>query len=155
MGYCQDLVDHFEHQPSRSGRDAEPSGRNPADLRERLAAAQAALAAREAARVPPLLQDAHPEVGGGVQVSIESHSLLFLHISIVFFKGSTKELDLLLPASHLLEPYHPQGQHMVSTHATFATHHIHRLGFKFEGLVKTPTLYCNASRSSPMDRSPI
>ena len=63
----QDLEGDFEYSPSRYRAGGEPGGLKPADLRERLAAAQAALAAREAGRAPPLLQDAHPEVGGGVQ----------------------------------------------------------------------------------------
>lgn len=67
--FGEDLVDDHSYQPSSSGFEAGPGGWVPPDVRAKAAAARAAAAAaaRERAREVPILQDAHPEVGGGIQ----------------------------------------------------------------------------------------
>ena len=67
----QDLVDSSSYQPSSSRQEGGSSGWGAGpDVRAKAAAARAvaAAAARERAREVPILQDAHPEVGGGIQV---------------------------------------------------------------------------------------
>ena len=64
--FSQDLVDDYSYQPSSSRGGAVPSNGDPRNIRTQAAEARAAGAARAAA--VPVLQDANPEVGGGIQV---------------------------------------------------------------------------------------